>query len=74
MKTIRPPQNFGDLIDAVNTRDREFFAAHPDAESYRRVYVPGEFYPILEEFHYVEVWRIADGVRVRLPIVKESRE
>ena len=39
------PERFERIVRAVSDRDREWFDAHPDADSYVRPYVPGEFWP-----------------------------
>jgi len=66
---IIPPPAISKLIDAVNDRDREFFAANPLSNSYTRPYVPGEIYPAGGDFDVVQVWRILPGVRARVPMM-----
>jgi len=69
---IIPPPAISKLIDAVNDRDREFFEANPLSNSYTRPYVPGECYPAQGDFDIVEVWRVAPGVRIRIPMFGEA--
>ena len=65
------------IVNAVNERDREFFAAHPKETAFLRPYCPGENAP--EVFHdlgvtppglddWVLVHNIAPGIRCRQPI------
>ena len=69
---IIPPPAISKLIDAVNDRDREFFEANPLSNSYTRPYCPGECYPVNGNFDVVQVWRIAPGVRCRVPMFFEG--
>ena len=66
---IIPARAISKLIDAVNDRDREFFAANPLSNCYIRPYVPGEIYPATGDFDVVQVWRILPGVRARVPMM-----
>ncbi len=36
---------FERIVRAVSERDRAWFVAHPDRDSYVRGYIPGEFWP-----------------------------
>jgi hypothetical protein len=71
------PKPFATIVDRVNDRDRELFAANPGKPCYLRPYVPGEFPPaslaamgvdLPSQDSWILVHNIALGVRSRQPI------
>lgn len=61
---------FQRIVDRVRAEDRAYFAQHPNARTYYRDYVPGEFGPMndpLPRNLVIAVEQLAPGVRVRRP-------
>ena len=59
------PERFSKIVDAVCEKDRLYFELHPDEPYYIRQFVPGEVYPVMEQFDNVIVTLLAPGVRAR---------
>lgn len=64
---LRTPEPFASLIDALMERDRVWFEQHPDAEFYRRAFVPGELHPLEDPpaGSWMIVVRLGPGLRMR---------
>ena len=68
MDVLDAPSPYGELIDKVMDRDREYFRRNPGERVYVRPYVPGELWPLRYEADFVEVEQVAPGVRLRRPV------
>lgn len=68
MNEVKIPEPFSTIIDNVRDADRRHFETHPDARSYMRPAVPGEFYPLTLRARFVIVRQIRPGARVREPV------
>ncbi len=68
------PERFHQIIKRVMDRDRLYFELHPKANSYHRVYVPGEAWPYSPPGAVqVCVYQVEPGVRRRLFLDKSGR-
>lgn len=69
-----------ELIERVMERDCSFFAQHPDAQRYERLYIFGEFWPLLpdDKGQRVNVVQMQPGIRRRyapaLRLLVEDRD
>ena len=64
-----------DAVDRASERDRRYFERHPEATSYERRYIMGEFapgipYPMPDA---VKVTQVFPGMRVRQTVYRDRR-
>ena len=73
MSTIRIPEPYSSSVDRVCDSDRRYFEDHPEASSFMRAAVPGEFYPETFNCRFVVVRKLLPGMRAREPLLEGER-
>lgn len=64
--TKKPPKKYQKAVDHASDLDRKYFKANPDAKSYVRDLIAGEFFPMLyPPDTQVRVYQVFPGVRQR---------
>jgi hypothetical protein len=71
-KVIQPPPEIAAAIDRITGEDRDWFKAHPGAESRFRPAAPNEFWPVHSSdcVRQVLVTQVWPGFRLRMPLLR----